>query len=559
MKALYKKILPYILSLEILFMSFFSCSITVRASDFVARDIIEAVEYGIEFNDWNPFWDFLYSSGDGLVYMLSQMGAFVTKDFVKWVNNNRALESLVETVPAKKEENNIVFTVEFMTQLKTLLDDYAAENQPFILEPTFKLSEIPASTFTYKVEYDNFKSYFEGDSYKYIYFQSRFSPRNFVEDITPIIKEGGGFVKYTSNNRLIGYMIYDSQWCNYKPVVDCYTVKIDESGDPFIEYTGETMQPFCIARTDDTPSSGYNLATIDGGRIRVYNTVSDFINYSVGQRKVYYTTNYYNYVPEDLSVSIDELQKTIEDMQDVIDKLLGQITNDTSESEIEELLRQILEEMKNNQGGNSGGDGSGGSSGGDVNVDIDLGSTNGLLSKILAKVTQIFDKISQTAENAGDTFHAKLQETLDEILVQIKKLKHWTMADTAVNAADAVADWLDFIKDLFSGADDAAESAVGAISSVMDDGANLMKTKFPFCIPWDVYLLVGFLAEEPQTPHFRLPIVLERYGIEEYIEVDLENFTVISRLSRTLLTCMYCYALLNLTMKVFPITKEGGD
>lgn len=115
------------------------------------------------------------------------------------------------------------------------------------------------------------------------------------------------------------------------------------------------------------------------------------------------------------------------------------------------------------------------------------------------------------------------------------------------------------IKDLFSGADDAAEGVVGAISSTMDDAAQLMKTKFPFCIPWDVYLIVGFLAEEPKTPVFELPIRLERYGIDECITVDLEKFTVISSLSRTLLTLLYCYALLNLTMKVFPITKEGGD
>lgn len=277
------------------------------------------------------------------------------------------------------------------------------------------------------------------------------------------------------------------------------------------------------------------------------------MDYSVGQRKIYYTSNYYDYVPEDLQVSIDELQKTIDDMQDVIDKLLDQIGNDTSESEIEELLRQILEELKNNQGGGGGG------GGGDVTVDIDLSSTNTLLSKILAKVTQISDRISETAGGAADAVHAKMQETLDEMLVQIKKLKHWTMADTVVGAADAVADWLDLVKDLFSGGDEAAEGVVGAISSTMDDAANLMKTKFPFCIPWDVYILVSFLAEEPQTPVFRLPIRLNRLGIDEYIEVNLEDFEAVSSISRTLLTLLYCYALLNLTMKVFPIAKEGSD
>ena len=80
-------------------------------------------------------------------------------------------------------------------------------------------------------------------------------------------------------------------------------------------------------------------------------------NYTVGNRKVYFTENYYNYVPEDLSVSIDDLQKTVDDLQKVIDELLKQIGNNTSEKEIMDLLKQILEELRNSGGGNGGGNG----------------------------------------------------------------------------------------------------------------------------------------------------------------------------------------------------------
>lgn len=86
-----------------------------------------------------------------------------------------------------------------------------------------------------------------------------------------------------------------------------------------------------------------SLVSRDGGRIRVYRTLDDFKRYSVGSRNVYYTENYYNYVPEDLSVSIDDLQKSVDDLKDVIDQLLGQIGDNTSEKEIEELLKKILE------------------------------------------------------------------------------------------------------------------------------------------------------------------------------------------------------------------------
>lgn len=240
-----------------------------------------------------------------------------------------------------------------------------------------------------------------------------------------------------------------------------------------------------------------------------------------------------------LTASLDALREKIAELE-------------KSNKSLEEKLKELLEYLK------LIGSGGGGTGGGDVNVDIDLSTTNGLLSKILAKVTQIFDRISETAEGVSDSVHAKIQDTLDEMLLQIKKLKHWTMADTAVNAADAVADWLDFLKGIFDDMENGAGNAVAAISSGMDGATGLLKTKFPFCIPWDVAFLVTFLAHEPETPVFKLPIHLESIGIDEYIEVDMSDFSGISTISRTILMLIYCYGLLNLTMKIIPMAKEGS-
>ncbi len=574
MKTIYKEILPCILAFEILIVSFFSCSIPVNAADFMPNDIVQAVEYGIEYNDWEPFYRFLYNSADGLMYLVSQMGAVTTKDFQTWVDNNKKLESLVETVPAKKEGENIVFTKEFMTQLKTILDDYAKEHEPYYMVNTLTLDDLLSDYVGAKLMYDTAKNLIEDSPSGVIAFGAYYSrpTQMFFADV------GHDFtsvspVRKGTNNLFVNF--YNNESWNFSTYIG-YEVNLNTDGEAiktaeeFKEKAVSTYQDrnigqnFRVYPEGDRPgsfpydcrnSNGWlNLITKEPRRIRVFNTYADFQNYTLGKRSVYYTKDYYSYVPEDLTTSIDDLQQTVDDLSGVIDQLLGQITDTTDESEIEDLLKQILDELKNNQGGGSGG---GGSGGGDVNVDIDLSTTNTLLSKILAKVTQIFDRMSETVEGAADTAHAKIQETLDEILVQIKKLKHWTMADTAVNAADAVADWLDFIKGIFDDAENGAGSAVSALSSTMGDAANLMKTKFPFCIPWDVYLIIGFLAEEPQTPVFRLPIKLERLGIEEYIEIDLKDFDAVSSISRTLLTVLYCYGLLNLTMKVFPVAKEG--
>lgn len=583
MKIIYKKIMPYILSLQILTLSLFSCPITVYASstipdDYVARDIIAAVELSIEKKDFKYFTNFLYDSADGLIYLLSQMGAVVTLDFPKWVNNNKALETLVEITPAKKEGDNIVFTKELFTELKVILDDYIAENQPFKIEKTYRMAQIPASAFGIKPTYEMFKSYF-GSSYSYVVCNPQGS-YGFIGDLTSCIKGGGGFIK---NGNYISAM--DGDWKYYSTPVNKYFNRTDEEGKVYVEIVENFGTNFYLAyydpnKTDFAKYGQYPfIVTPDGGNIRVFNTGSDFINYSAGQRKIYYTSNYYDYVPEDLQVSIDDLQKTIDDMQDVIDKLLDQITNNTSESEIEELLRLILEELKNNQGG---GDGSGG---GDVNVDIDLSTTNGILSKILAKVTQISEKISASAgQSVTDVVNSikELGEMLKKYLI------------TITNDLDDIKTKLDEMsEDEFS---EKTDSFLKDTTESFSEISDVAKGKFPFSIPNDMRILLERIASSPLPPEpeaytldpadqagfkgkvstagsgmisvcnvnvedvpvvsstgapvFCIPFVIKSAGIDYTVMIDLSGFDEVSKLGRTLFTIMYILCLYNLTFKV---------
>lgn len=52
------------------------------------------------------------------------------------------------------------------------------------------------------------------------------------------------------------------------------------------------------------------------------------------------------------------------------------------------------------------------------------------------------------------------------------------------------------------------------------------------------------------APVFTLPIVIERYGIEEYIILDMSMFDPVSKMSRTLFLIMYIVCLYNMTFKV---------
>lgn len=575
MKSYLNRILAFILAISI----FLSCSVTVYAFPCRLKD-------GTWIDKpWSEAGEEIWLT---IQYGLSQIGVFFANgaDFKQWLQNTETYQDLwdengrlAKHTSIDTKTGTVKYDKEIMSVLKSAADDYAKEHEPYHMAETYPLDAIPMSEFAgHKNVYDTLVNLLNESPSGVVMFGCNEGTMCFTDlgqwftRVSPVLTD-----PYNASPDIERITFYQNEnwnvlnfrvWYIYSSIEDAPIKTAKEfsdnadgynQGNSYYSPVSNYHRVFKKPRTQSygiyaNGSSSNELYVIskDRRRIRVFNTYGDFQNFTLGKRSIYYTENYYNYVPEDLSVSIDDLQKTVDDLSKVIDELLKQIQDNTDESEIEELLRQILEALKNQQGGG------GGTGGGDVNVDIDLSTTNGLLSKILAKVTQIFDKLSESVEGVSDSVHTKIQDTLDEMLVQIKKLKHWTMADTAVNAADAVADWLDFLKGIFDDMENGAGNAVAAISSGMDGATGLLKTKFPFCIPWDVAFLVTFLAHEPETPVFKLPIHLESIGIDEYIEVDMSDFSGISTISRTILMLIYCYGLLNLTMKIIPMAKEGS-
>ena len=195
-----------------------------------------------------------------------------------------------------------------------------------------------------------------------------------------------------------------------------------------------------------------------------------------------------------------------------------------------------------------------------MNVDIDLSSTNTLLSKILAKVTQIFDRMNTAVGDAEQAAFAKIQESLDEIVEQLKKIKRWTAVDTVIDGVDAIADWLDLVRGVLKDAKEGAGSAVAALSSAVGDSVDLMSKKFPFSIPWDVLFLVSVLSAEPQMPYFEIPFNIESsmlgITIDYTMELDFSQFQWLSDLSRLILSMTYAVGLMKTTFGVTSVGKE---
>lgn len=620
MKIIYKKILPFTLSVEILILSFFSCPISVYAADFMPTDIIAAVEYGVENGDWQPFYRFLYNSSDGLMYLVSQMGAVVNKDFQTWVDNNQKLETFTNVVPARKDDNSIVFTKEFMAQLKALLDEYAKEHEPYYLVNTLTLADCAGNSYNgSKIAYDTVKNLLADSPSGIVAWGCYYSnPTDmWFVDIGNDFKNVSA-VKYNENKLLVNF--YDNEEWGQKTYTS-YNANVGTDGEAistaeeFKEkaqrtYENQFMNTTFRVYPFDNPPGTYpydarfpysylSLITKERRRIRVFNTYGDFQNYTLGKRSVYYTKEYYSYVPEDLTTSIDDLQESVDDLQKVLDDLLSQISKDTDESEIEDLLRQILDELKNQQGTGNGG----GSSGGDVTVNVDLSYTNSLLERIHLQLRSIWDEIHKQFEILNENFKKffifedapginmrYITSLFERMLEQLRGISD-DLGDIKGQLADMSEQ--EFSKQTESFLDDTMDSFMEITEKA--------KGKFPFSIPNDIRLLISKMSvshqEEPGpgtykvmtmaydddvgdsglisvmdesggdvpiisetgAPIFYLPFVIASAGIEQYVLIDLSGFEPISSFCRSLMTVWFLLCLYNLTFKVMGLWGDLVD
>lgn len=557
---------------------------------------------------------------DWVMYMASNIGAiFSDHSFGEYVQNK---ESWVDywkedNVTISEDGKSVSFSAELMTYIKQCIDDYAKEHEPYYMAKTYAFDTADFSDLTGRRNvYNTIKNLLNESKSGFIVCSFDYDGSIWFADIDRNFADLS-FVKVRSNERFVG--IYDNEtwkrldWTVYMVRLSAKDEEIKTAAE-FKEkaintYKGNkwdyalTQEPRVLLphdttlwrRSSCTIYSCAPLASKEERRIRVFNEFADFQNYTLNRRSVYYTSKYYNYVPEDITTSIDDLQKTVDDLSKVIDQLLDQISKDTDESEIEELLKQILDELKNNQGG-------GGGSGGDVTVDIDLSTTNTLLSKILAKVTQIFDKMSETAGN-----------TMDSVVDSIKNLERMLNRYLSAITGD-----LDDIKGKLDQMteEEFGEKTDSFLSETMDSFSEIggvAKTKFPFSLPNDMRLLIERITVKPAetvslhsdntshvtpysgehggggstdgkpnppggggasrppggiayveqgtagecftlsptgAPLIRCPIVIKSRNIDFSIVIDLSEFDKVATLSRTFLTLLFVYGLLNLTFKV---------
>ena len=556
-----------------------------------------------------------------IAYAISQIGAIVKNpfDFMSYAKNASYFDDqyLNDNISVG-EDLSLSFSDNFMKQLKQALKDYAKEtdNSYYYVWST-GFDDIPYTSFgSFKPAYDTVKNVLDtipGGTMKLAMFGKVTNGKyHFCISISQVPLSEIGFVHANGGASTLGFQYSYSTWEQVSP--DVYVVVLDsdspaissweefksrslgvnqfprgwdvESYDQVDTFASNASMRLYSAFNSETlfgrvnrgGSNGFmSLTTRSRATFRMYRSSDEFFDYTLGKRHVYFTNGFWNTDPGEITASLDDLANATDRMNDTLEKLLDKIDDNTDEKTIEELLQQILDEMKN-QG--SGGDTGGGTGGG--------GSGSG----------------SSWSDGMIGSLFGYLEEIIDELGIMIGQLD-WigvTLEDMTVEQVE-----------------DKTDSFIDQLVSTFREVSDLLKTKFPFSIPWDLQDLLAVLGgdtvevrasdgeirtvnayhavsvvpvvlsdDDPGgggtsrpgsdgggghsrgdpvstmgtsdngAPVFKLPLYIESAGIDEEIIVDMSPFEWLSKLSRGFLTILFCLGLMHLTFRVIDLGKILG-
>lgn len=556
----------------------------------------------------------------GYSFVVSQLGAFFSGDFQSFLQNNTDLKEYYGITSSDFDNNfenyitinqytqEVTFSEDFVSYIKQALKEYSEETNGYYIIPTMSLDSMSPTDFVYKTSYTTMYNIVKECGMVGVYGYSRYNSSikanksyYYIVNLSDFQKNGDEFVlnsKFASNfdissSSAIGCNIYNADWqCNFygyyyyeydgtDPVNGVYQSINDmtykEYEKPSSSYYQYYPYIFLFRNYNNTSfkESGaiasylgdnyFNVVTPHGDRVRFFKDLTALKYYSVNKRTVYFGSDFYDKEPAEITVSFDDLEKYLNtDYTDYFKKISDQIAEqggNLSESDIEKIIDSILNGMKDIQGGID-----------DVNNSVNnlgpkLDEQLNILQKIYAKLSDLDAKVGRILSDMGNNISGAVgidlttvEDYLSSINESLKSIKNWTVVDTVVDGADAIADWIDLIHDVLSDVDNGAESAVATLSSALDDGAQLLKSKFPFSIPWDIFFFVTLLAAEPEVPYFEVPINFDVSALDMHIDylfvVDFAQYQYLSDILRTILSMTYCVGLIKMTSGVVNIKKE---
>lgn len=526
----------------------------------ISASEVEPVENWSDGN-WEKIIDFL-TAKNGI--------AVSDKDAAKvgvgtWIYKNRTekLFDLFNTFKAGVSLKNgkVLVSSQAMNALKGMTDAYIEDCGDYFYAPTFSYSDVSTdiNQFSFKV-YQRFLQDV-GNEWTFIYFSSK-SYYFMHIDADQMYFVGNPGVTYNNYAYLVDlngdytesdtyYLRENSQSVNPEKTSFGYN---DRVTFPFAKY----------------PDQGYRVVTPTGRPVKVWKTQGALRAYLRGlpspNTTVYVSSVYNNYnTSNDNSIEINKeiLNNYIFNDNSTITQDLSQIINDVTNTinnyyvtngttmtqtdiqiAIDAALQKFYDSLPSGGGttdpdpdpdpDNPGGDVSGNDptvSGNDVSGNgVDGPLTVGWLEKIYNKLVDIFNFLKGGLMDALEGIKGAITDIAD------------TVSNNSVSGNTPGTD--PDVGDMMSQAQEAATPA-----------AELLKTKFPTCIPWDVINVFNVLVADPSPPVYEIPIDIPSVGVSETLTIDLSVYDTVFKISRSLIAVLFALLLMRFTVAL----TKGGD
>ena len=527
-------------------------------------------------------------------YVLAQVGALNSSDFKKIYTNftdslDIALDKYLDQEVSVDDDGEVILSSDLVASIKQALKEYQEESCGFMIVPTYSVySLMNTAMFSSGYDYRTFESLVKENTmvaYSYSYNYGTYF--HYFYDMSPYLDGSAGFyyTNDTSHDGCFESLFYDfMSWTYHK--LNGYSfqsgllTEVCTSFDALSAIDGVSVSQnsqlfhgfFRFSMNGLFSNSIFQegrtfLFTAGGSDVLIFNSLDALKNYSIDHRTVFTTEKFYEDTG-DLTLSVDRMNETLEDMNGLLDQFRDSLPSDENltEDQLEKLLGAFLDEFfaRYEQSG-GGGSGSGGTDagGGSGSGGTDVSGILGFLESILQALEEGFTGILMYLDEGFGT----LSEQLADISAGVGGIDESLEGMTQEQAGEMT------------------DSFLSTVTSAFGEIGALLKTKFPFSLPWDLQgflsvlgggtvevqasdgsiMMVNAYADGPPAsaqemsdsgaPVFRLPLVVASAGIHEELVVDLSPFEYVHVISRGMLTVLYCLALMNLTFKVVELGK----
>ena len=266
----------------------------------------------------------------------------------------------------------------------------------------------------------------------------------------------------------------------------------------------------------------------------------DFAEGNVG-KDTYFTTDFINKkLPDGITLDTTQLSADWATYNEEIIKAIQEategITDETErQAKIDEVFEKYLKKINDNLG--------------DINDTIESSSkkTNSILRDILDEIKDFNKDYNNFIKDLEKDFLKDFKKYLKDISDSVKDIAKDVGSIKTLTAFNTFLELVD--------TDDSAKNelnnGISQLSGKFSIIADLAKTKFPFCTPWDIHYVLRLFVAEPRAPVFVWEFRINSLDYSHDVTIDLSVFNDYLEPIYSLECIVFLWGLIMLTRKMF--------